>query len=73
MEEFIRSKKMLNQHDKILKWGQEVQNNQPEGGFVLEELQDKLAAIVNKEVCLLSGQFYNNTEEDASNQQKSLM
>ena len=63
---------MLNQHDKILKWGQEVQNSQPEAGLVLEELQVKFAAIINKEVCLSSSQFYNNSEEDASNQQKSL-
>jgi hypothetical protein len=72
MEEFIRSAKMLNQHDKILKWGQEVQNNQPEAGLVLEELQVKLAAIINKEVRFSSGLFYYNSEEDASNQQKSL-
>ena len=63
---------MLNQHDKILKWGQEVQNNHPETGLVLEELQVKFAAIINKKGRLSSGLFYNNSEEDTSNQQKSL-
>ena len=64
---------MLNQHDKILKWGQEVQKNQPEAGLVLDELQVKLAAIINKEVLSSSfSLFYNNFEEDESNQQNSL-
>ena len=72
MKKFIWSTKMLNQHDKILKWGQEVQNNHPETGLVLEELQVKLAAIINKEVRSSFGLFYNNFKEDESNQQKSL-
>ena len=59
---------MLNQHDKILKWGQEVQNNQPEVSLVLDELQVKLAAIINKEVRFSSSLFYYNSKEDASNQ-----
>ena len=63
---------MLNQHDKILKWGQEVQKNQPEAGLVLDELQVKLAATINKVVRLSSGLFYNKSEENANNQQKSL-
>ena len=63
---------MLNQHDKILKWGQQVQNNQLEASLVLEELQVKFAAIINKEVRLSPGLIYNNSKEDASNQQKSL-
>ena len=72
MAEFIWFAKMLNQHDKILKWGQEVQNNQPEVSLVLDELQVKLAAIINKEVRLSTGLFYNNSKENAYNQQKSL-
>ena len=63
---------MLNHHDEILRWCQEVQNNKPKAGLVLEEQQVKFAAIINKEVCLSPGLFYNNSEEDVSNQQKSL-
>ena len=56
------ARKMLNQHDKILKWGQEVQNNSAEAGLVVEELQVRFMTIINKEVRLSSGLFNNHSE-----------